>query len=213
MEKVIITCLVVIVLLLMYDPHIFKSTAKKNCETKKANPNLPDIMGQPKVRPSLYRSDNNFEQKTIKNTNHIDPNELDIEYDENETLYRPIPKEELDRVFKNTPNLEEEEEEWYQYHIAQTDNGFAQGVTFEELGTVGTVLNSENLDQDQKSTAIEIVQRLQGTELFSLLENSMEDASVKIAKLLDSTIPHNSNNIAPNVQKNNLSDFDIGEFI
>jgi len=213
MEKVIIICLIIIVLILVYDRNIFKSADKKNYELKKANPNLPDIMGQPKVGPSLYPSDHNFEQETISNTDQIDPNELDIEYDENETLYRQIPKEELDRAFTNTTNLEEEEEDWYQYHLSQTDNGFAQGVTFEELGTVSTILKDENLNQDQKSTAIEIVQRLQGTELFSLLENSIEGASVKIAHLLDSSLSYNSNNNSATVQKNNLEDFDIGEFI
>lgn len=213
MEKVVIICLIIIVLILVYDRHIFKSTAEKNCKLKKANPNLPDIMGQPKVQPSPYPSDHNFEQVIIYNTDQIDPNELDIEYDENETLYRPIPKEELDRAFTNTTNLEEEEEDWYQYHIAHSDNGFAQGVTFEELGTVNNLLQKKQLNQEQKVKAIDIVQRLQGTELFSLLEDSIEGASAKIAKLLDSKLSSVSNHIPPTEQKSDLRDFDIGEFI
>ncbi|MEG1025010.1 MAG: conjugal transfer protein TraD [Flavobacterium sp.] len=213
MEKVVIICLIIIVLILVYDRHIFKSTAEKNCKLKKANPNLPDIMGQPKVQPSPYPSDHNFEQVIIYNTDQIDPDELDIEYDENETLYRPIPKEELDRAFTNTTNLEEEEEDWYQYHIAHSDNGFAQGVTFEELGTVNNLLQKKQLNQEQKVKAIDIVQRLQGTELFSLLEDSIEGASAKIAKLLDSKLSSVSNHIPPTEQKSDLRDFDIGEFI
>ncbi len=59
--------------------------------------------------------------------------------------------------------------EVYQYHISPTDSGFAQGVIFEKLGTVNNLLYKEDLNQEQKSKAIDIVQRLQGTELFSLL--------------------------------------------
>jgi len=49
-----------------------------------------------------------------------------------------------------------------------------QGVTFEELGSVNNLVQKEDLNQDQKDKVVEIVQRLQGAELFSLLENSME---------------------------------------
>ena len=49
-----------------------------------------------------------------------------------------------------------------------------QGVTFEELGSVNNLVQKEDLNQDQKDKAVEIVQRLQRAELFSLLENSRE---------------------------------------
>jgi hypothetical protein len=42
---------------------------------------------------------------------------------------------------------------------------------------VGVLLQKEKLEPAQKETAIDIVQRLQGTELFALLESSMEGAS------------------------------------
>ena len=75
-----------------------------------------------------------------------------------------------------------EEEEWKRYRTSNNDDdGQVQGGTFEELNSVEILLNKEKLEQDQKETAIEIVQRLQGTELFSLLESSIEDASKRIA--------------------------------
>lgn len=199
--------------LLLHDRGIFNKKGGKRSIIPKANPNFPDIMGQPKSQPLISSSEKTTEIEVLKNTSEINPEDLDIEYDENETLYNQIPKEEVDKAFTNRPNLEEEEEEWYQYHISHTDKGFAQGVTFEELGTVNNLLQKEDLNQDQKDTAIEIVQRLQGTELFSLLENSIEGVSTKIAKLLDNSLLSDSNNNSSTVQKSNLNDFDIGEFI
>jgi hypothetical protein len=143
----------------------------------------------------------------------INPANLDIEYDENENVGIQIRKEELDEVFRNMPDLEEEEEEWNRYGIFGGDNSLAQGVTFEELSSVGALLQKENLEQSQKETAVDIVQRLQGTELFSLLENSIEGASLKIAELLDSTLSSETETGSSTLRKNDLSDFDIGEFV
>lgn len=75
------------------------------------------------------------------------------------------------------------------------------------------MLQKENLEQSQKETAVDIVQRLQGTELFSLLENSMEGASRKIAELLDSTFSSKTEISSSSLRNNDLEDFDIGEFV
>lgn len=124
-----------------------------------------------------------------------------------------IPQEELDEVFSNQPDFEEEEEEWNGYGISGGDNGFAQGVTFEELGAVGMLLQKEKLEPSQKETAIAIVQKIQGTELFSLLENSIEGASRKIAELLDSSLSSETETSSSTLRKNDLENFDIGEFV
>ena len=123
-----------------------------------------------------------------------------------------IPQEELE-VFSNTPDLDEEEEEWNRYGISAGDDSLAQGVTYDELSSVGALLQKENLEQAQKETAVAIVQKLQGTELFSLLENSVEGASRKIAELLDSTLSSESDDSSSTLRKSNLGDFDIGEFV
>ena len=75
------------------------------------------------------------------------------------------------------------------------------------------MLQKENLEQSQKETAVAIVQRLQGTELFSLLENSIEGASRKIAELLDSTLSSETEAGSSTLRKNDLGDFDIREFV
>lgn len=58
-----------------------------------------------------------------------------------------------------------------------------------------------------------IVQKIQGTELFSLLENSIENASQHIARLLDNSLYPETEAGSSNLRNNSLDDFDIGEFV
>ena len=211
MEIVIIICLLIIIVLLLQDKIIINKRSKQKPPQKKVNLNLPDIMGQPKPIERLSVS-NTADERQIEEP-EINLANLDIEYDENENVGIQIRKEELDEVFSNIPDLEEEEEEWNRYGISGGDDGFAQGVTFEELSSVGALLQKENLEQSQKETAVDIVQRLQGTELFSLLENSIEGSSRKIAELLDSTLSTETEAGSSTLRKSDLGDFDIGEFL
>ena len=210
METIIVICLLIIIALLLQDKIITKKKEKKPTE-KKSNPNLPDIMGQP--RPVRSLSPPNTASESQVEELEINPDNFDIEYDENENVGIQIPQEELDEVFSNMPDFGEEEEEWNRYELSDGDNGFAQGVTFEELNFVGILLQKEKLEQSQKETAIAIVQKIQGTELFSLLENSMEGASRKIAELLDSTLSSETEAGSSTLRKNDLGDFDIREFV
>ena len=211
MEVVIVICLLIIIILLLQDKIVITKREKPDPKPEKGNPDLPDIMGQPKPVRSLTVP--NITTKRQIEEPEINPDNLDIEYDENENVSVQIPQEELDEVFRNIPDLEEEEEEWNRYGISGGDDGFAQGVTFEELSSVGVLLQKEELEPAQKETAIAIVQKIQGTELFSLLENSMEDASRRIAELLDSTLSSETEDSSSTLRKSDLSDFDIGEFV
>lgn len=210
METVIVICLMVIIFLLLQDKIISKKRSEQKPTHEKVNPNLPDIMGQPKPVKSLLvpsiASERHIEEE------EIDPDNLDIEYDENESLGIQIPQEDLDEVFHTTPDLDEEEEEWNRYGIYGSDDNLAQGLTYEELSYVGVLLQKENLEQSQKETAAEIVQKLQGTELFSLLEDSIEGASQKIAELLDSTLASETEDRSSTLRKNGLESFDIQKF-
>lgn len=211
MEILIVICLLIVIVLLVQDKIIIRKGSDKKPPLEKVNPNLPDIMGQPKpVRSHLMP--NTANERQIQEP-EINPDNLDIEYDENEDVNIQIPQEELDEVFSNMPDLEEEEEEWNRYGISGGDDSLAQGVTYDELSSVGALLQKENLEHSQKETAVAIVQKLQGTELFSLLENSIEGASRKIAELLDSTLSTETETGSSTMRKNDLSDFDIGEFV
>src|SRR5690554_3003141 len=212
METVILICLLIIIILLLQEKIVIKKKSEQKPKQEKANPNLPDIMGQPKSVRSQSMPYTTLESQITDP--EINPANLDIEYDKTEIVGIQIPQEELDEVFSNVPDLEEEEEEWNRYRTPNNDDdGLAQGVTFDELSTVGALLQKENLEQPQKETAVALVQKLHGTELFSLLENSIEGASQKIAELLDSTLSSETVTGSSSLRKNNLEDFDIGEFV
>ena len=212
MEIVIVICLLVIIILLVQDKIIIKKRSEqKQPKQEKVNPNLPDIMGQPK--PVRSHSLPNTANESQIEEQEINPANLDIEYDANEDVGIQIPQEELDEVFSNMPDLREEEEEWNRYGISGDDDSLAQGVTYDELTVVGELLQKEHLEQPQKEKAKALVQKLQGTELFSLMESSIEGATRKIAELFDSTLITETEAGSSNLRKNNFEDFDIGEFI
>lgn len=208
MEILILLSLLLIIALLLQDKIVFQ---KKSDEKSKHK--LPEqssrIMGESKrvemQIPPKHSDENTVENQQTQISNfdqEINEKKVDIE----------IPNEELDKVFGSTPDFEEEEEEWSQYQIIDSDNGLAQGVTFEELGSVETFLKEQKLEESQKETAAEIIQKIQGTELFNLLENSIEGASVKIAELLDKNLNPENNTGSSFLQSNNLDEFDIGKF-
>jgi hypothetical protein len=212
METVIVICLLIVIVLLMQDKIVIQNRLRQQQPNKeKVNPNLPDIMGQPKPVRSLSVP-NNANESQIEET-EVNPDNFDIEYDENENVSVQIPQEELDEVFSNMPDFEQEEEEWNRYGISGTDDGFAQGVTFEELSSVGMLLQKDKLEPSQQETAIALVQKIQGTELFSLLENSIESASRKIAELLDGSLSSEKNSGSSYLRKVDFNEFDIGEYV
>lgn len=210
MELLILICLLIVILLLAKDKIIIKKVVRKKPKQPALTPDLPEIMGKPKplerhAMPIKATKSQLVERKVI-------PDNFDTETSE-KVYAREIPQEELDEVFGAGPDLEEEEEEWNGYGYPNGDDGFATGVTFDELSTVGALLQQEVLEPALQQKAVDIVQRIQGTELFSLLENSMEGASKKIAALLDRTLSPGTDSSSSDLRKNDLSDFDIGEFV
>lgn len=210
METVIVICLLIIIFLLAKDKIIIKKYQEQKPRHEKINSSLPDIMGQPKSQRRLSVPKKSNDGQEPKEDHYND--NFDIEIDEDKVELQ-IPQEELEDVFGNVPDFEEEEDEWNSYGISDGDNGFAQGVTFEELSTVKKLLKKEKMRPSQKETATVLLQKIQGTELFDLLENSIEDASQKIAKLLEGTLSSETDSGSSFMHKNDLEDFDIGEFV
>lgn len=99
METVIVICLLIIIVLLVQDKIVIKKRSEQKPKQEKVNPNLPDIMGQPK--PVRSQSLPNTANESQIEEQEINPDNLDIEYDENETVGIQIPQEELDEVFSN----------------------------------------------------------------------------------------------------------------
>ena len=148
METVIVICLLIVIVLLLQDKIVINKKLKQEPPHKKVKPNLPDIMGQPKPVRSLSVPNTTNESQIEEG--QINPTNLDIECDENENVSTQIPQEELDEVFRNMPDLEEEEDEWNRYGISGGDDGFAQGVTFEELSFVGGVAPKRRIGTSPK---------------------------------------------------------------
>lgn len=211
METLILICLLVVIALLLHDKISIQIREKEKPVKGKDNYKLPNVMGRPKTVQRLSMPKSAAERPSSNKKQQID--NFDIEIDK-EDFDIEIPQEELDDVFRNQPDLEEEEEEeWNGYGMSAWNDGFAQGVTFEELSTVGMLLEKEKLEQSQKETAIALVQKIQGTELFTLLENSMESASRKIAQLLEGSLSSEKDSGSSYLRKNDLNDFDIQEFL
>lgn len=210
METVIVICLVIIIVLLLHDKVSIGRRKEHTVTHEKPDCHLPDIMG--KAKPlrsySMPKSSMEFQYKNREEVTDNFAVEIAQEVVNVQTLH-----EEPKDVFRNLPDLEQEEEEWNSNGIYGGDDGFAQGVTFEELSSVGMLLQKNNLEPSQKQIAIALVQKIQGTELFNLLENSMESASRKIADLLDGSLSSENGTVSTILLKNEWNDFDIGDFV
>ncbi|MGO4709029.1 hypothetical protein AB4Y90_07915 [Chryseobacterium sp. 2TAF14] len=115
----------------------------------------------------------------------------------------------LDNKFVNNEDLQEEED--WKYQNSNIESGFATGVTFQELSTAGQLLQEEILESDLEKQAVDIIQKIQGTELFNLLESSLGDTSKRIAILLRESISIEDEIYLRGI--NSSDDFDIGEYV
>lgn len=210
METLIVVCLIIVIILLLKDKVVINHPVGKKQRQQQETPVLPDIVGLPKPVKRQSMPIPAAKSQTNKNNEMVD----NFETETYETdLDVEILQEEPDEVFGSVPGLEDEEEEWNGYGEESGDNGFATGVTFDELSTVGALLQQDVLEPALQKKAANIVQRIQGTELFSLLENSMEGASQKIAALLNRSLSAGMDFSSSTLRNKDLEGFDIGEFV
>lgn len=80
------------------------------------------------------------------------------------------------------------------------------------MSTAGQLLQQDLLEPDLEQQAVNIIQKIQGTELFDLLENSLGDASKRVANLLRQNISNEDEDIYSK-RKDGADGFDIGEFV
>lgn len=209
METIIIICLLVVIFLLIKDKAGNTEKLIITPESDGDKTKLPSIMGKPKKE--IVHSDKvqSLEVET-KDSEKISEN---IQQKDTEEINNPvqISNEALDKIFTPSIDLEEEEEEWKKFGVTVDGTNLAQGATFEELSEAGRLLKSGDLETAQKEAAVALVQKIHGTELFDLLENSVEGASKKIAELLDISFSDTSHFYPLNASK--LTEFDINEFI
>src|SRR5690606_1297720 len=212
METLIVICLIIVIILLLKDKVVIHKHVRKEIKQEKKSSDLPDIMLLPKPAERHTLPPNATKRQSGERDGIADDFGTET-YGIGVGLENPQTEGEADEVFVSMSDFENEEDEWDEYGFEDGDNEFATGVTFDELTTVGAWLEQDTLDPAQQQKAVDIVQRLQGTELLSLLENSMDGASRKIAELLDKSLSAGTDFSSPYLRKSDLEDFEIWEFV
>ncbi|WP_343686127.1 conjugal transfer protein TraD [Chryseobacterium gleum] len=212
MDTLIIIGLIVIILLLLQDKIVIKRPTHAIEKQKNSDTPYP-IMGETKT--SLSHAVTTASAEEQKEEPLFDPFTLEIEYDISENIHIQNPQEEPEYGFNSSLDFIEEEEEWKKYRIIGEDGGFAQGATFEELSAVKTILEREVCDRSEREREMETaatVQKIYGTELYILLENSMENASDTIAALLNNSFNSAEAPGSSTLRTEDLKDFNIENF-
>ncbi|CAH0196214.1 hypothetical protein [Chryseobacterium sp. Bi04] len=205
MEQLIIIFLLIIIMLILLDRKFSVNVRGKNHSD--TNKSVPSIMGATKQREGQVLPIDARERQGESDILTVD----NFESETKEEEFEPIDQS------KNINDILIKNDEWEEYEDwidenSTIESGFATGVTFQELSTAGQLLQQDMLDTDLEQQAVEIIQKIQETELFDLLENSLGDASKRIATLVTASIPDDDKIIS--FRRNNSSDsFDIGEFV
>ncbi|MDV4111509.1 hypothetical protein CMT20_06785 [Elizabethkingia anophelis] len=206
MEQIIIIGLLIILVLVLVDKKISININGKDNVTKTKN--LPSIMGDTKQRERQASPINTNERQN----EYILQAEYIFESETREAEFDTMGQtKNMDDILVKNDEREQENEDWI-YENSTVESGFATGVTFQELSTAGELLQQDVLKPDLERQAVGIIQKIQGTELFDLLENSLGDASKRIAILLNASISNEDESISSK-QNNSLDGFDIGEFV
>lgn len=209
MEKIIIGVLLALVVLLLYLLVKTGNNPNLNHNQRDSSKEVPDILGRPKpgVSPTVPIQ---AVEINDSNSQSVSPN-FDTENRRDTKI--PIPQEEPDE--EKVPDWDVEEQEMKRYAarvVNSIDNGLATGVTYEELATIGKMLQLETLEASEKKRTVRVVSKIDGTELMQMLDTVVGDASKRIASLLDQTDDYESDSGSSNLRKNDFNGFDIGEF-
>ncbi|PUV24440.1 hypothetical protein [Sphingobacterium athyrii] len=201
-QFVILICLLIIIVLLAVDKVkiVRAEKSQKTLSPDRLPEAIPDIMGKPissandHVPKQLINSKKMMLRMAGANARNIVPASIKEDY--------------KDAMI--TENFGEEYVD--EDHEGLTDDErFEQGVSLQELMKAGKLLQQEVVNEIQEKEAVEIMRKIQGTELYGLLENSIGDASKRIATLLDRDL--NINESADYDPQDNFDKFDIENFI
>lgn len=200
-QIVILFCLFTIIVLLAIDKvKIVKSV--KMPEPEAVSSQLPDVMGK-----THKDTDHRLNEGRISGRPLIKP-----KTDELDQPNKVLGNELNPQVVGEVPTDPIEDEEWLEDEFPPYDDRFSRGVSLEELLTVGKLLQQNDLESEQQNTVIDVMQKIHGTDLYNVLENSIEGASQRVAMLLDKTLVSNHlNDVMPS--EGHLDDFDIGNFL
>lgn len=207
METIILICLLIVIVLLLHEKFQSKSKSNQNQQMEESPENVYDLMGKSKPiernsKPKERRESQSQEQADSK------PNfekEIGREDFKNQNL-----QEESEAFLEEVSDWEMEQES--RYLESDFNNGSAAGVTFEELSTVNLLLQHEVPEANEKEKLVQVISKLEGTELFDLLQESIGGISEKISRLMDS-VNSKVKSGSSTMQKEDLDDFNIEEFV
>lgn len=210
MEKIKIAVLLAAIAILLYLWVKAKNSHQPNHTQDDSLPGLPDIVGRPKLggRPALPKqgieTENNSMTSVVHNFDTVNKRESKL----------PIPQEDPDE--ENIPDWDDEEEEMKGYAanaVYSIDDGLATGVTYDELATVGQLLERNALEASEKEATVGIASKIDGTELMHILETAVGDAAKRIAKLLNQADDYEWESGSSSMRNDNGSNFDINDHI
>lgn len=185
---------------------LFERISKRNEDFRPAEKrNATDIMGETKTVIGTLKSKQDtkghIEKCVTRPINFGSKN------------YDSLP-EEPEEDFIQEPDWEEEEKQMRQVsESGNTDIGLFTGVSFNELVEAESVLSQDLSTQIQKEATITTLRKVQGTELFDLLENAREGASKKIAELLAMHLPDETKPGSSSGQVKEEDEFNIEDFV
>jgi len=210
MELLIVICLLINIVLLLKDKFMINKKSYDRPKQEKVNPELPDIMGQPKPAKGYEGQDNKIGRKGIEPENK-DANTNSVHSEQIPTA-TSSPQQAQDDVPTTAIDLKEEQEYWGTPGVL-SDDGFATGITFDELAGVGKLLAQNAMEPSEQKKVVSIASKIDGTELLGLLESKIGDASKKIAMLLDRGLSKQPAEGSSLLQNNERDGFDIGDYI
>ncbi|MDN4011435.1 hypothetical protein QX233_03065 [Chryseobacterium gambrini] len=199
-QTIILFCLIVVIILLLIDKVRFIKPQRKIFR-KVEQIAEPDVIGKvtipEKAKTPVWLANR---KKLIEQmlTNKADQGNED-----------PT-RNDLEKEDVSSSNIEEPDET---DNIPEDDDRFGQAVSLNELTKVGDLLKQDNLDAAQEKETSDILHKMEGTEFLAMMQQSIDGASQKIARLLDKSLSEKHNVIPKENQNNALDNFNIGDFI
>ncbi|KKO89145.1 hypothetical protein AAW12_23730 [Sphingobacterium sp. Ag1] len=198
-QIVILICLILVIALLLVDKVKIVRTQSKVVAQKEIR--FPDVVGKvvnpvKEKTPAWLANRKKLVEKIVAN------NAKQENTDSNKNAHQKEHNSVADRK-----EFDDEDD------VPPDDDRFGQAVSLNELTKVGNLLQQDNLDSAQEKEATDIIQKIEGTELFAMMQQSIEGASQKIARLLDKSLLEKHNVIQKENQSNEVDNFDIGDFI
>ena len=205
MEKYIIILLFIIIFILLFERlRLPKKQKSKSVESNspKAKKEESSVVGTSKYIPN--NNEGNIEEKKIPKTEVQSPKQKPREDTPKSSIPAQIPEEDLEEIFSEEIN-EDEEEELRAMRTPMEDDDFATGLSFDELNQVEPLLTKNDLSENEQKQATTIARKLEDTEFLDKIEEVLPQARQRISELLDRELKS-----PPTKSK---EDFDIGDFV